>query len=117
MFSMNIKKLLGIIFLSFIFMSKTYGYDYCDAYLKTSKPLDNPSFVNISLLKFELKCLGKDKEALIFDKEMTAMMEKHLEAWVKIMIDPDENDKKIANQMEQDYINSVVELFYKLRNN
>ena len=73
--------------------------------------------VNIVLLQSELKCLGKDKEALIFNEQMTEMMKKHIEAWVKIMVDADENDKKIANQMERDYINSVVNLFHKLKDN
>ena len=112
-----IKKVLRIVVLGLIFSSKSFAYDYCDEYLKSSKLLDNPSMVNIALLQSELRCLGKDKEALIFNEQMTEMMKKHIEAWVKIMIDADENDKKIANQMEQDYINSVVELFYKLRNN
>ena len=111
------KKLLGIVVLGLLLTSKTYAYDYCDEYLKSSKPLDNPSMVNIVLLQSELKCLGKDKEALIFNEQMTEMMKKHIEAWVKIMVDADENDKKIANQMEQDYINSVVNLFHKLKDN
>ena len=111
------KKLLGILVLSLLLTSKTYAYDYCDQYLKTSKPLDDPSLLIIALLEVELKCLGKDKEAALFKKQMSEMLEKHLEKWVKIMVDADENDKKIANQMEQDYIKSVVKLFYNLKDN
>ncbi len=97
--------------------SKTYAYNYCNAYLKSSKPLDNPTMSNIALLESELNCLGKTKEASMFQEQMYEMMEKHLDEWVKIMINPDENDKKIAKQMQQEYIGSVVRLFFKLKDN
>ncbi len=111
------KKLFTIIGLGLLLMSKTYAYDYCNEYLKSSRPLDNPSMVNIALLQSELTCLGKDKEALMFQEQMHEMMRKHIKGWVEIMVDADENDKRIANQMEQDYINSVVNLFHKLKDN
>ena len=111
------KKLLVVVVLGFITTSKTFAYNYCDAYLKSSKPLDNPTMTNIVLLETELKCLGKIKEASMFQEQMYEMMEKHLDEWVKIMYDSDENDKIIAKQMQQEYISSVVRLFYKLKDN
>ena len=53
----------------------------------------------------------------MFQEQMYEMMEKHLDEWVKIMYDSDENDKIIAKQMQQEYISSVVRLFYKLKDN
>ena len=82
-----------------------------DAYRLKSRELErhgklSEALENIQSAHDELKKIGDRKPKEWVDEKLKlALLNKGILT------------KKIANQMEQDYINSVVELFYKLRNN
>ena len=110
-----IKKLLGIIVLGLLWSNVGHSIEYCNEYNKTKKPLEPATFISVAFLKLELDCLGKNEEAKIFDKKQSILMEKMVKIQIQTSVDGGSNVPKKLKQLEQDYINSVVNLFYELK--
>ena len=109
------KKFLGILVLGLLWCNVGYSIEYCYEYNKTRKPLEPATFTSVVFLKLELDCLGKKKEAKIFDKKKSALMKKMVEAQTQTSVDGGSDVPKKLKQLQQDYINSVVNLFHELK--
>ena len=109
------KKLLGIVVLGLLWSNIVHGIEYCEDYNKTRKPLEPATFISVVFLELELKCLGKKKEAKIFEKKRIELMKVMVQAQLDASIAGGANVQKKMDQFQQDYINSVVKIFYKLK--
>ena len=109
------KKLLGIVVLGMLWSNIVYGIEYCEEYNKTRKPLEPATFISVVFLELELECLGKKKEAKIFEKKRNELMKVMVQAQIDASIAGGVNVQKKMDQFQQDYINSVVKIFYKLK--
>ncbi len=109
------KKLLSIVVLGLLWSNFAFAIEYCYEYNKTRKPLEPATFVSLTFLEFELECLGKIKERKIFIKERNELMEKMIKSQIDASLAKGPDVEKKLDDLEQDYINSVVKLFYKLK--
>ena len=109
------KKLLGIVVLVLLWCNVSYSYQYCYKAFETMQPIKNASFMNVQFLKLELECLNKTKEAKIFDKKTTEMFKKVVQKQTKLLYEKGESANKEVEILQQNYVNSAIQLFMKLK--
>ena len=101
--------------LGLLWSKSIYAIEYCHEYNKSRKPLEPTTFTSIVFLHLELKCLGKTKEAKIFLQENEKLHENLVKSRIDTTLTGGPDVEKKLSKIEQDYINSIVELFYKLK--
>ena len=109
------KKLLVIVVLGLLWCNVSYSYQYCYKGFNTTQPIKNASFMNVTLLKLELECLNKNKEAEIFEKKTMEMFKKVVQEQTKLLYEKGESANKEVEILQQNYVNTAIQLFMKLK--